>query len=63
MAQEPGAGVAKPEWKAHKIAVGGEGGWDYFTVDSDARRLYVSRANRVVVIDLDNSTRCSHDDH
>jgi DNA-binding beta-propeller fold protein YncE len=39
--------------KVHKIAVGGDGGWDYLTVDSDARRLYVSRGNRVVVIDLD----------
>jgi DNA-binding beta-propeller fold protein YncE len=39
--------------KVHKIAVGGEGGWDYLTVDSEGRRLYVSRGNRVVVIDLD----------
>jgi DNA-binding beta-propeller fold protein YncE len=39
--------------KVRKIAVGGEGGWDYLTVDPDARRLYVSRANRVVVLDLD----------
>jgi DNA-binding beta-propeller fold protein YncE len=39
--------------KVHKIAVGGEGGWDYLTVDPDAHRLYVSRGNRVVVIDLD----------
>ena len=42
--------------KVHKIAVGGEGGWDYLTVDSEARRLYVSRANRVVVLDLDKET-------
>jgi DNA-binding beta-propeller fold protein YncE len=42
--------------KVHKIAVGGEGGWDYLTVDSDARRLYVSRGNRVVVLDLDKET-------
>ena len=39
--------------KVHKIAVGGEGGWDYLTVDSEGRRLYVSRGNRVVVVDLD----------
>ena len=25
--------------KVHKIAVGGEGGWEYLTVDSDTRRL------------------------
>ena len=42
--------------KVHKIAVGGDGGWDYLTVDPDARRLYVSRSNRVVVLDLDKET-------
>jgi DNA-binding beta-propeller fold protein YncE len=42
--------------KVRKIAVGGEGGWDYLTVDPDARRLYVSRGNRVVVLDLDKET-------
>jgi DNA-binding beta-propeller fold protein YncE len=36
-----------------KIPVGGEGGWDYLTVDSDAHRLYVSHGTRVEVIDLD----------
>jgi DNA-binding beta-propeller fold protein YncE len=36
-----------------EIAVGGEGGWDYLTVDSAARRLYVSHATHVVVIDID----------
>ena len=24
-----------------RIAVGGEGGWDYLTIDADAHRLYV----------------------
>ena len=38
-----------------KIEVGGEGGWDYLTVDSAARRLYVSHATHVVVIDLDSN--------
>lgn len=33
--------------------VGGEGGWDYLTVDAAARRLYVSHATHVAVIDLD----------
>jgi YVTN family beta-propeller protein len=35
------------------IPVGGEGGWDYLSVDSAARRLYVSHATKAVVIDLD----------
>jgi YVTN family beta-propeller protein len=35
-----------------KIPVGGEGGWDYLTLDPAARRLYVSRGTRVVVLDV-----------
>ena len=37
-----------------KIAVGGEGGWDYLTLDAAARRLYVSRGTRVLVLDVDS---------
>ena len=33
------------------IPVGGEGGWDYLTVDATGHRLYVSHATKVVVID------------
>jgi DNA-binding beta-propeller fold protein YncE len=36
-----------------EIPVGGEGGWDYLSVDEAARRLYVTHASKVVVIDLD----------
>ncbi len=36
-----------------KLVVGGEGGWDYLTVDGPARRLYLSRSNHVMVVDLD----------
>ncbi len=35
------------------IPVGGEGGWDYVFVDSDARRVYVSRGTHVMVLDAD----------
>lgn len=37
-----------------KITVGGEGGWDYLTVDSQARRLYISRSTHVMVLDADS---------
>ena len=50
------ASPAAAPTKVHKIAVGGEGGWDYLSVDSDARRLYVSRGDRVMVLDLDKET-------
>jgi YVTN family beta-propeller protein len=36
---------------AREIAIGGEGGWDYASVDAAAHRLYVSHATKVVVID------------
>lgn len=38
-----------------KIEVGGEGGWDYLTLDNEARRLYVSHATHVIVIDVDKA--------
>ena len=33
------------------IQIGGEGGWDYLSVDPAAHRLYVSHATHVVVVD------------
>jgi DNA-binding beta-propeller fold protein YncE len=36
-----------------EIPVGGDGGWDYLSVDEAGRRLYVSHATKVVVVDLD----------
>ena len=35
-----------------EIPIGGEGGWDILTVDSEAHRLYLSHSTKVVVIDL-----------
>ena len=34
-----------------EIQVGGEGGWDYLSIDAAAHRLYVSHATHVVVVD------------
>ncbi len=39
-----------------EIAIGGEGGWDYLSIDASARRLYVSHGSRIVVVDLDQQT-------
>jgi DNA-binding beta-propeller fold protein YncE len=36
------------------IPIGGEGQWDYTIVDSAARRVYVSHATHVVVLDADS---------
>jgi hypothetical protein len=35
------------------IPVAGDEGWDYVTVDSDARRVYISHGSHVVVLDAD----------
>ena len=45
-AQAPGYHVI------HKIAAGGEGGWDYITVDTAGNRLFLSRGSHAMVIDL-----------
>jgi YVTN family beta-propeller protein len=47
---EPGYHVIK------KFTLGGEGGWDYLSIDPAARRLYIARADRVMVVDLDKGT-------
>jgi outer membrane protein assembly factor BamB len=39
---------------SRRITLGGEGGWDYLTFDSEARRLYIARATRVMVVDVDS---------
>jgi len=36
------------------IVLGGDGGWDYVYADSGARRLYIARATRFMVADLDS---------
>jgi DNA-binding beta-propeller fold protein YncE len=36
------------------IPIGGEGGWDYLAVDAASRRIFVSHATHVVVVDADS---------
>lgn len=36
-----------------KVPIGGAGGWDYLTVDSQNRRLYVAHSTQIEVINLD----------
>ncbi len=43
---------AQANWKVKKtLPVGGDGGWDYLTVDSQAHRLYVPRTTHTMVLD------------
>jgi YVTN family beta-propeller protein len=37
-----------------KVRLGGDGGWDYLTVDSNAKRLYISRSTHVMIVDTDS---------
>jgi DNA-binding beta-propeller fold protein YncE len=39
-----------------KIAIPGQGSWDYLSVDEAARRLYVSHGTQVEVIDVDSGS-------
>jgi YVTN family beta-propeller protein len=48
-----GAASAQDYKVVKKAALGGEGGWDYLKVDAEARRLYISRSTRVMVVDAD----------
>ena len=45
----------QPYRRITEIRIGGDGGWDYLSEDAAARRLYVSHATKVVVIDLDRN--------
>jgi DNA-binding beta-propeller fold protein YncE len=49
----PACGAAGSYKLLKEIPVGGEGGWDYLTVDEAGRRLYVSHGTKVEVIDID----------
>ncbi|HVV69971.1 MAG TPA: YncE family protein [Verrucomicrobiae bacterium] len=48
--------AADPYHFLKDIPIGGEGGWDYLSVDPVAHRLYVSHGNSVVVVDLQKDT-------
>ena len=51
-AQPAPAGAAAPYRLLNTIAIGGEGGWDYLSVDPAGERLYVSHGTQVEVVDL-----------
>ena len=49
-AQGPGYHVT------NSFKVGGEGGWDYLTLDADSRLLYISRGTHVIVMNVESGT-------
>jgi YVTN family beta-propeller protein len=51
-----GAVAADSSYKLlQEISIGGEGGWDILTIDDAARRLYLSHATKVIVVDLEKN--------
>lgn len=48
--------AAVPYHVVKRIATGGDGGWDYLTVDTTLHRLFVSRGTHVMVVDLDRDS-------
>lgn len=56
VAKTPSAAPAKQSL-LRTLKVGGEGGWDYLTLDAEAGRLYVPRSTRVMVLDLEGKTK------
>lgn len=53
----PAQGKAESSWHvARRIAIPGEGFWDYLTVDTAHNRLFVSRGTHVAVVDLRRDT-------
>src|ERR1700722_375986 len=54
----PSVFLAAPQNSGYRvirtIPLGGEGGWDYVTVDSAARRVYIPRSTHILVIDADS---------
>ena len=52
-----GSVAAQGTWAVEKtFHIGGEGGWDYVTVDASNHRLYVPRSTHTMVIDADSGT-------
>jgi hypothetical protein len=46
---------AQADWQVNKtFSIGGQGGWDYLTVDPQTHRLYVPRSTHTMVIDSES---------
>ena len=54
----PAVFLAAPQDSGYRvirtIKLGGEGNWDYVTVDADARRVYIPRSTHIMVVDEDS---------
>lgn len=49
-------GRAQSYHVARTIPLGGDGGWDYLTLDTVGHRLFIARSDRIMVVDPDSGT-------
>jgi DNA-binding beta-propeller fold protein YncE len=52
--QAPAADEAPAYHLVKEIPIAGDTGWDYLSIDAEARRLYVTHGTHIVVVDLDS---------
>ena len=58
MAAPASPNTTNPDWHVvQRFQLGGDGGWDYLAYDPGAKRLYISRADRVLVLDATSGKR------
>lgn len=55
-AQTPAADKAPAYHLEKEIPIAGDTGWDYLSIDAEARRLYVTHGTHIVVVDIDSNT-------
>ena len=53
VAWQVGAAPAPAYHVVQKVLVPGDGGWDYLTLDSDNRRLYITHGTELQILDVD----------
>src|SRR5260221_4127588 len=51
-----------PYHSLKEIPVGGQGGFDYLSVDPDAHRLYATHGTKIVVVDTEKDAICGEVD-
>ena len=54
-AADPPAGKSPDYHFVAQIPIPGDTGWDYLSIDSEARRLYVTHGTHIVVVDLNTN--------
>ena len=52
--QAPAADKAPAYHLVKEIPIAGDTGWDYLSIDAEARRLYVTHGTHIVVVDIDS---------